>query len=353
VYRTRPWHGLCLMSGMDEMLSTILTWFSPLIAWLPLSGRDKRGELTVSGRPETYLFLGAAAAIPSGLLRLTHVSGAASLNYEVAQSFFRSLVFDGVLGTLLPLAALILSVRMTGRPHDGRTGAGRASLVILAYCFIDGLFLTESGSGFGALPEAILRSTPKLALAPVWGYLMTKDFSSGIRIRNIATTAIFGCLLSGSVAFLLGLHLVAAAFIPAFIAFAAAIWLRYGAMEQAVVSPDSNDLPIDLTELPTARPRRQPGHHVYKMMKDGRYHEAQLEAERYLESHTDLLLYSWQALLRWLGGSRAYRVIFLQRYKALGELQRRKFKSHLDDYLGEYGVIVNGWIRTLENIEKN
>ncbi len=96
-----------------------------------------------------------------------------------------------------------------------------------------------------------------------------------------------------------------------------------------------------------------PGHPVYKLMREGRYSEARLEAEGYLEHHTDLLLYSWQALLRWLGGERAYRLIFLQRYKALGDIQRRKLKRYLEDYLGEYAWMVAGWIRTLEKAEEN
>lgn len=337
---------------MNDTLSMILTWFSPLIAWFPLSGKDRRGEPSVSGRPETYLFLGAAAAVPSGLLRLTELSAAPTLTYETAHAFFRSLTLDGITGTLLPLAALVFSVKLSGRPHDGRSGAARASLVILAYCLIDGMFAYETGSGFRAFPEAVLRSTPKLALAPVWGYLMAGNDSPGVRYRYMTATVVIGSVLSGSVAFLLRINLVGVAFIPSLIAFFTALGFRYGALERSGAAPDSVDTVEIAAVAIQSGTRRRPGHPVYKLMREGRLSEARLEAERYLEYHTDLLLYSWQALLRWLGGDRAYRLIFLQRYKALGEIQRRKLKRHLEEYLGEYAGIAAGWIRTLENAEE-
>ncbi len=338
---------------MDDMLSMILTWFSPLIAWLPLSGKDRRGEPSVSGRPGTYLLLGAVAAVPSGQLRLTGFSATPTSTYETAHAFFRSLTVDGISGTLLPLAALALSVKLTSRPHDGRTGAARASLVILAYCLIDGIFVYETGSGFQALPEALLRSTPKLALAPIWGYLMAGNGNPGVRCRYMAATAVIGSLLSGSVAFLIQIDLVGVAFVPSLIAFITALGLRYGALERSGSTADSGDAEEDVIKTAPSAKRRCPGHPVYKLMREGRYREARLEAEGYLEHHTDLLLYSWQALLRWLGGERAYRLIFLQRYKALGDIQRRKLKRYLEDYLGEYAWMVAGWIRTLEKAEEN
>lgn len=336
---------------MENTLPMILTWFSPLIAWLPLSGRDRVGEPSVSGRPELYLLMGGSAALLPGLLRLLMTSRLSSQSYQIAQVFFRSLALDGILGTLLPLAVLTLSFTITGRPRDGRTGAGRASLIILSYCFVDGIFTSETGLGFSALPAALLRSIPKLALAPLWGYLLTSDFSRDIRLRYIAASAVFGTVVSGSVAFLISIDLVGAAFVPAVVAFSAALGLRYGAVEAAVDGSDSGqnaDTPLEVES--TGSPGR---HSVYRFMKEGRYTEACLDAEIYLERHTDLLLYSWQALLRWLGGNRAYRIIFLQRYKALGELQRRKLKRHLDEYLGEYGPIVGAWIRTFETSEEN
>lgn len=342
---------------MDDMLSMILTWFSPLIAWLPLSGKDRKGEPSVSGRPGTYLLLGAVAAVPSGLLRLTGLSAAPTFTYETAHAFFRSLTVDGISGTLLPLAALALSVKLTSRPRDGRTGAARASLVILAYCLIDGIFAYETGSGFQALPEALLRSTPKLALAPIWGYLMAGNSNPGVRCRYMAATAVIGSLLSGFVAFLIQIDLVGAAFVPSLIAFVTALGLRYGAFERSgsALGCDtfhSGGVEEDVIKTVPSDKRRCPGHPVYKLMREGRYSEARLEAEGYLEHHTDLLLYSWQALLRWLGGERAYRLIFLQRYKALGDIQRRNFKRYLEDYLGEYAWMVAGWIRTLEKAEE-
>lgn len=339
---------------MDDMLSMILTWFSPLIAWLPLSGKEKMGEPSVTGRPETYLFLGAAAAVPSGLLRLVAPAPAATFTYETAQTFFRSLTVDGLAGTLLPLAALAFSLRLSGRPHDGRTGAARASLIILAYCLIDGIFATDPGSGIRALPEAVLRSTPKLALAPIWGFLMAEKTAPGNRYSLMAATAVIGTILSGSVAFLLDLNLVGAAFIPSFAAFVTAMGLRYGALDSTDTgATGESDQALDSAEeqIPV-RGRHRPQHQVYRMMREGRYSDARMEAERYLHRHTDLLLYSWQAVLRWLGGDRAYRLIFLQRYKALGEIQRRRFKSHLEDYLGEYASVVGGWLRTLEDAEQ-
>jgi len=337
---------------MNDMLSMILTWFSPLIVWFPLSGRDRRGEASVSGRPETYLFLGAVAAVPSGLLRLTEPSAAPTLTYETAHAFFRGLTVDGITGTLLPLAALALSVKLSGRPHDGRSGAARASLVILAYCLIDGMFAYEAGSGFRAFPEAVLRSTPKLALAPVWGYLMSGNKHPGRRYRYITAAVVFGSVLSGSVAFLLRINLVELAFVPSLIAFFTALGLRYGALERSGAAAVFGDTTEAAALMIQSGSRRGPGHSVYKLMREGRLSEARLEADRYLEYHTDLLLYSWQALLRWLGGDRAYRLIFLQRYKALGNIQRRKFKRHLEEYLGEYAGIAAGWIRSFENAEE-
>lgn len=336
---------------MEDTLPMILTWFSPLLAWLPLSGRDRVGEASVSGRPETYLLMGGSAALLPGLLRLLLTSGLPRQSYQIAQAFFRSLALDGVLGTFLPLTVLIISFNFTGRPKDSRTGTCRASLIILAYCLVDGIFLSESGLGFSALPAAFLRSIPKLALAPLWGYLLTADFSRDIRFRYVAASAIIGTVISSSVAFLISLDLVAAAFVPSVFAFSAALGLRYRAVETAAVYSGSGNIFNETPEVPVVGYSGR--HTVYQLMKEGRYTEASLDAEIYLQRHTDLLLYSWQALLRWLGGNRAYRIIFLQRYKALGELQRRKLKRHLNEYLGEYAPIVGSWIRTFESLEEN
>lgn len=333
---------------MEDALPMILTWFSPLIAWLPLSGRDRVGEAPVSGRPETYLLMGGSAALLPGLLRLSMASGLTDPSYQIAQAFFQSLALDGVLGTFLPLAVLTISFQLTGRPKDGRTGACRASLIILAYCFVDGIFASGFGPGFSSLPAAFLRSAPKLAVAPLWGYLLTVDYASDVRFRYIAASAVFATVVSGSVAFLISLDMLAVAFIPAVIAFSAALGLRYGPVETA--AEVAEDRQIQFEDYVVGSPGR---HSVYRLMKEGRYTEACLDAELHLQGNTDLLLYSWQALLRWLGGNRAYRIIFLQRYKALSELKRRKLKRHLNEYLGEYATIVEGWIRAFESLEEN
>ncbi len=338
---------------MNDTLSMILIWFSPLIAWLPLSGKDRGGEPSVSGRAELYLLLGASAAIPAGLMRLTQFSGGATPSYETAYAFFSSLALDGFMGTLLPLAAIVFSIKMNGKPHNGSIGTARASLIIMAYCLIDGIFAYQSGSGFPALPEAVLRSIPKLAMAPVWGYLFAEKTHSNAWYRLMTATLVIGSFLIGFVAFLLRINLVGAAILPSLLMFLSALGFRYRVLEKSgITERDIEETDVSEAISVLSSSRKNPGYTVYKLMKEQRYIQARLEAEEYLERHTDLILYSWQALLRWLGGDRAYRVIFLYRYKALGDIQRRKFKSHLDDYLGEYSGIVSGWIRTLEKAEK-
>lgn len=343
---------------MNETLSMILTWFSPLAAWLPLSGRDKEREPSVAGRPESYLMMGAAAAVPAGLLRLVMFTAPVKPPYGIAADFFRGLAVDGILGILLPLTALLFSYRLTSRPRDGRTAAARASLIILAYCVVEGFFSTESGAGFQALPDSLLRSAPKLAMAPLWGYLLTAPMNRDTRYMYITASAVFGMLFSGSAAFLLGINHAGAASVPSLIAFSAALGLRYGAVENLAASdpinPDDSITPID-PDRPAERARsgRLVTHSVYSLMKEGRYREARLDADIYLQRHTDLLVFCWQALLRWLGGDRAYRTIFLYRYKALSGTQRRRFKHRMDECLGEYSPIVALWIRTIEDLEEN
>ncbi len=225
------WHEICFFLGMNDTLSMILTWVSPLIAWLPLSGRDRRGEPSVAGRAEFYLMLGAAAAVPAGLLRFIHFSESVNLSYETAYTFFNSLILDGFSGTLLPFAALIVSVGINGKPRNGRSASGRASLVILAYCLVDGVFAYHSRPGFSALVESLIRSAPKLAMAPVWGLLMAEDNAPGNHILLLIPVLIIGSVFSGLVSFMSDIGLVPAASAVSLFLFLGALGLQYRVLE--------------------------------------------------------------------------------------------------------------------------
>ena len=337
---------------MNDTLLMILTWFSPLLAWFPLSGKDRSGEPSVSGRAEVYLLLGAVAALPAGFFHLLHFSSSTEFTYTAAYTFFSSFALEGIAGTVLPLAALFLSVLISGRPHNEQTGSGGASLVILAYCLVDGVFAYHAGPGLFALPEAIVKSAPKLALAPVWGFLMVEYKDSGTRKMLLTAAIIVGSFFSGLVGFFLEINLIAAAVVPSLFVFSVALGLRYRVIEKTQDPDKTPAMQVSYYSVITQGERKHPGYQVYSLMRDGRYSEARKEAGRYLEFHTDLVLYSWHALLRWMSGERAYRLIFLRRYKALGDIQRRKVKCHLESYLGEYSKIVSGWIHTLEETER-
>ena len=346
---------------MNETLTTMLTWFVPLLAWLPLSGRDEGREPPVRGRPELYLILGAAAALPVLTLRMAGGPPAPTLTYLTAQSFFRALLLDGAAAAAIPLGVLVASTRWFGAPRDGGHGICRASLVLLGYSLVDGAAALGVVDGWRPAVASFLLAAPKLALAPVWGRLIAGD-AEGAEGPLTLSALVFGSVLSGAAGFLWSSGYLGAAALPALLVFPAALVLRYRPSMFAGSTVDaeaqdsggigSGDVPAEDRRFAGASGSR-PRHDVYRLMRDGRYSQARLEADRYLERHGDLALFAWQALLRWLGGESAYRVIFLTRYAALDEVRRRRIKAHLRDYLGSRSAEVAGWIRTLEAGEEN
>ncbi|MDT8299184.1 MAG: hypothetical protein RQ801_12825, partial [Spirochaetaceae bacterium] len=100
-------------------------------------------------------------------------------------------------------------------------------------------------------------------------------------------------------------------------------------------------------------PRKRSAKRVYKLMRDGRYSEARPAAERHLAQFDDLPVYAWHALLRWLGGEGAYKLIFLRRYKALGPAERNRMKRHMEEFVDTSAPLVFGWIAALERGEED
>ena len=344
---------------MDETIKLILTWFSPFLIWWPLSGRDRLDESNLTGRPEPYLLAGALAAIPAVVLRRIDTQPIPTMSYITAHAFFQSLFTDGLAGTLLPLTALAVITNQKGRPANRRIGASQASLVMLSYVFIDGISANHSTGGYSSLSESLLRSVPKLAMAPVWGYLMGDGHDVEVRRRTMGAFAVFGVLLNGTAAFFLRLDFLGAAVVPSLISFPMALVFRCG------IDPSPNPRPADrgspISEIrgsaaspdPADASRRSSAKRIYKLMRAGRYSEARPAAEQHLTRYDDLTVYTWHALLRWLGGDRAYKLIFLRRYKALGAADRNRVKRHMEEFVDSSAPEIISWIAALERGEEN
>jgi hypothetical protein len=188
---------------------------------------------------------------------------------------------------------------------------------------------------------------------------MGDGHDEGVRRRTMGAFAVFGVLLNGGAAFLITLNLLGAAMVPSLIAFPLALGFRYGTTLSP--NPRSAERTVGISEIhgPTVPtdtadgPRKRSAKRVYKLMRDGRYSEARPAAERHLAQFDDLPVYAWHALLRWLGGDRAYKLIFLRRYKALGPAERNRMKRHMEEFVDSSATEVLGWIAALEQGEKN
>lgn len=332
---------------MENTIILIICTMVPIVAWIPVAGRDTDRHDSRIG-PLHMLVFGALSAIPAIALRLSEPTASSILSYFTAHAFYRSLLIDGLAGTLMPFSILLIGLGLFGRTHNPKNIAVRSSLFILGYVLLDGFFAL----GFRAAPldilDAFIRSLPKLALAPFWGILLSYATRGFRRIISITALVIIGTAFIGFTGFLLELNKPYFGLITTVVSLAAMFVLRpesyvdrnYHRTADTTDAPASGDANV--------KPLRKPPHQVFGLMKQKRYDDARIAAERYLESNNDLYLFAWHALLRWICGEKSCKLIFLQRYEALSDQTQRRLVDHLEEYLGYYAEEVDKWIVQLE-----
>ena len=334
---------------MEPTIILIICTLVPILSWIPVAGWDTDRRDSRIG-PVHMLVFGALAAIPAIALRLSEPAASSVLSYFTAHAFYRSLLIDGLAGTLMPLSVLLIALGVFGRTDNPKNIAVRSSLFVLGYVLLDGFFAL----GFKAAPmdilDAFIRSLPKLALAPLWGILLSYATRGFRRVISIGALVIIGTAFIGVSGFLLEMGRTWYGLITAGVSLAVMFLMRPESYidrnyHRTTATADANSRPA-AADAPS--PERQPPHRVYGLMKQRHYDDARIAAERYLESHNDLYLFAWHALLRWIAGEKSCKLIFLQRYEALSDQVQQRLCDHLEEYLGYYAEEVDRWITRLE-----